>query len=93
MTALIGRYFPARTRISRPAGGSVLWLELSEHIDSAELFERALEQAITVCPGSIFSPTGRYQHFVRLSFGFPWDDSVEAGLRSLGLLVARLSGE
>ena len=41
MTALIGRYFPARTRISRPAGGSVLWLELSEHIDSAELFDRA----------------------------------------------------
>jgi DNA-binding transcriptional MocR family regulator len=93
MTALIGRYFPARTRISRPAGGSVLWLELSEHIDSAELFDRALEQSITVCPGSIFSPTGRYRHFVRLSFGFPWDDAVEAGIRSLGLLVARLSGE
>ena len=93
MTALIGRYFPARTRISRPAGGSVLWLELSEHIDSAELFDRALEQSISICPGSIFSPTGRYRHFVRLSFGFPWDDQVEAGIRSLGMLVARLSGE
>jgi len=93
MTALIGRYFPARTRISRPAGGSVLWLELSEHIDAAELFDRALEQSITICPGSIFSPTGRYGHFIRLSFGFPWSDAVEAGIRALGLLVARSSAE
>lgn len=93
MAALIGRYFPARTRISRPRGGSVLWLELNDAIDSAELFDRALEQSLTICPGSIFSSTGRYRHFIRLSFGFPWNDAVEEGIRNLGLLVARSSGE
>lgn len=93
MAALIGRYFPANTRISRPMGGSVLWLELDKRIDSAELFDLALEKSITICPGSIFSPTGRYRNFIRLSFGFPWSDAVEASIRTLGLLVARVTGE
>ena len=92
MAALIGRYFPADVRISRPMGGSVLWLELDESIDSETLFDRALEESITICPGSIFSPTGRYRNFIRLSYGFPWSEGVEANLRKLGMLVAKSIG-
>jgi DNA-binding transcriptional MocR family regulator len=91
MTALIGRYFPAETRISRPVGGSVLWLELAEQIDSSVLFDRALMESITISPGLVFSPTGRYKNFIRLSFGFPWTDVVENKLERLGRLVAELA--
>lgn len=87
MRALISTDFPDNTRVSQPRGGSVLWLELPK-TNTTRLFERALEHGISVCPGLIFSPTGRYQNFVRLSYGIPWDDTVIAAIRELGEIVS-----
>ena len=90
MQALISRQFPAGIRVSQPRGGSVLWLELPK-INTERLFEMALEQGISICPGKIFSPSGHYQNFIRLSFGIPWDDEIEKAIIQLGDLVARCS--
>ena len=87
MSALVARHFPAGTRVSQPQGGSVLWLELPGDIDSDDLFGRALEDGISICPGTIYSPTSRYRNFIRLSFGHPWTDAFENGVRRLGVLV------
>ena len=87
MQALIAQYFPESTRVSQPRGGSVLWLDMPG-INSVRLFEQALEMDISTCPGNIFSSSGRYQNFTRLSFGIPWDEGVETALRHLGELVA-----
>lgn len=91
MSALIAQHFPGDTRVSQPGGGSVLWLELSPRVDSERLFDAALERSIAICPGLVFSPSRRYRHFIRLSFGFPWSAEVEAGIRTLGELVAQMS--
>jgi DNA-binding transcriptional MocR family regulator len=48
MLAAIGRYFPDQTRVSQPAGGYFLWLELPEQIDSLKLFQMALAQGISI---------------------------------------------
>jgi DNA-binding transcriptional MocR family regulator len=88
MRALIANHFPDSTRVSQPRGGSVLWLELPKS-NSAPLFERALEQGISLCPGMIFSPTGRYQNFIRLSFGLPWNETLENAIRKLGEIVSK----
>ena len=88
MQALIANHFPDNTRVSQPRGGSVLWLELPK-VNSARLFERALEQGISLCPGMIFSPTGRYQNFIRLSFGLPWNETLENAIRKLGEIVLK----
>jgi DNA-binding transcriptional MocR family regulator len=68
-------------RISDPKGGCVLWLELDKSINSAAVFQLALQQNISVSPGTLFSPSNRYQHCIRLSYGLPWSDSVEEGLK------------
>ncbi len=91
MRAGIARYFPPESRISKPVGGSVLWLELPGEVDSEQLFDRAIEQGISIAPGRIFSPCNRYRNFIRLSFGHPWSDTIEDGLRRLGSLVPRLA--
>ena len=67
-------------RISDPKGGCVLWLELDSSINSADVFQLALQQNISVSPGTLFSPSNRYQHCIRLSYGLPWNDRVEEGL-------------
>jgi DNA-binding transcriptional MocR family regulator len=68
-------------RISDPKGGAVLWLEFDKCIDSADVFQMALQKNISVSPGTLFSPSNRYQHCIRLSYGLPWNDKVEEGLK------------
>jgi DNA-binding transcriptional MocR family regulator len=92
MSALVGEYFPTKTRISKPAGGSVLWLELPRNIDSVRLLDEAIDAGISIAPGPIFSPANRYGHFVRLSFGHPWDEQTESAMRWLGRRVTDMSG-
>jgi len=88
MQALITRHFPDQTRVSQPRGGSVLWLELPK-VNSVRLYELALEQGISSTPGTIFSPSGRYQNFLRLSFGVPWNKTIEDAVRQLGELAVK----
>lgn len=89
MAACIERHFPPDTGISRPGGGSVLWLELAGPIDSEGLFDAAMEQCISIVPGNIFSAGTRYDNFIRLSFGHPWSEKIEDGIATLGHLVQR----
>ncbi|HVK98257.1 MAG TPA: PLP-dependent aminotransferase family protein [Dongiaceae bacterium] len=88
MTAAIGQHFPPGTRITQPEGGFVLWVELPERVDSFELAGRALEAGISVAPGPIFSATGKYRNFLRLSCACRWDERTERALLQLGRLIA-----
>ena len=71
VTQAITRYFPEGTKVTRPAGGYVLWVELPPRVDSLELFRRALAEKISIAPGPIFSPKQKFQNFIRLSCGAP----------------------
>ena len=42
---------------------------------------------IRVAPGDMFSNTGHYDHFLRLSCGMPFTDAVEEAYRSLGRMM------
>ncbi len=81
--------FPAGTRVSRPAGGFVLWLELPEPLKSRELLDAALREGICFAPGDVFSASGRYANCLRLSCGHMWDHGLERGIARLGALAAR----
>lgn len=91
MSAMIAEHFPAATRVSRPAGGSVLWLELPKIVSAEQLFDDAIEAGISITPGQIFTPSRRYGNFVRLSFGHPWGERTEWAMRWLGRQVTRLA--
>jgi DNA-binding transcriptional MocR family regulator len=87
MLAAIARYFPAQTRVSQPAGGYFLWLELPPQMDSLKLFQMALAQGISIAPGPIFSPTQRFRNCIRLNYGSPWDETAEKAMETLGRIV------
>lgn len=44
MRYAIASEFPEGTRITRPTGGFVLWVELPKQVDGTELFEKCLAQ-------------------------------------------------
>ena len=89
MTQAVGEYFPDGTRATRPAGGFVLWVELPETVDALALHGQALKHQISIAPGPVFSATGQYRHFIRLSGGYPWSDRTEQALQTLGRLAGR----
>lgn len=88
MRALIAETFPNEVCISRPKGGSVLWVRCRSHIDTQKIFELAISQGVSFAPGVIFSPSGKYKNYMRISFGVPWSDKVEQAITRLGKLVA-----
>jgi DNA-binding transcriptional MocR family regulator len=87
MSRAVERSFPAGTKVSRPAGNFVLWLELPKSVQTSALFDQALENGICFVPGDVFSASGRYRHCLRLSCGHGWDERVEKGVVKLGKLA------
>ncbi len=87
MSAAIARTFPAGTRISRPAGGFVLWVELPPGTDAIAVHRRALAAGISTSPGPIFSASGRFGNMMRINCGHPWSPRIERAVATLGQLV------
>ena len=82
-------HFPADTKISRPEGGFVLWVELNPAVDVFKLRADAMAQHIAIVPGKIFSASCNFSHCLRISFGKPWNDDMDWGLKLLGDLVKK----
>jgi len=80
----IARHFPEGTRVSPPAGGLLLWIELPDGVHGDDLFNAALEAGIKISPGSMFSNGRRFDHFVRLAIGTPYGPAVDEALKWLG---------
>ncbi|AUH53049.1 PLP-dependent aminotransferase family protein [Chromobacterium sp. ATCC 53434] len=80
--------FPAGTRLRRPRGGLLLWVEGPEELDSARLLQAALAESISFAPGMLFSAEPRFGHCLRLNFGQPWDAAQQAAIVRLGRLAA-----
>lgn len=90
MASAVEASFPAETRMSRPAGGFVLWLELPRHFDSRALFDEALEHGICFAPGDVFSASRHFRNCLRLSAGHAWTDRIEEGVHRLGRMAQAL---
>lgn len=87
MTEAVIHYFPEGTKISRPEGGFVIWLELPGDVDSFALARKALEQGVSIAPGPIFSASQKYRQFIRLSCACAWGNRIERALIYLAALV------
>lgn len=83
-TRAVSEYFPAGTRLSRPQGGFMLWIELDERIDTAELYDMAIRQNISIAPGRMFTLQNQYNNCMRLSYGLAWNSKIDNALKYIG---------
>ena len=83
-------HFPQTTRVTRPTGGFVLWVQMPETVDSLVLYKQALQAGITLSPGYLFSPTQRFKNFIRLNAAY-WSEEVERAIIRLGDLAKRIA--
>lgn len=83
-------HFPEGTKVSRPQGGFVLWVQLNKKIDTFKLRAEAMRHHISIVPGRIFSTGSDYSNSLRISFGKPWDNDADWGLMMLGKLMRKM---
>lgn len=88
MSESVMKHFPEGTKVSRPSGGHVLWVELPRNIDSLDLYEKALRKKISFAPGPIFSSRQKYRNFLRLNAA-AWNDNINAAIRTIGALASK----
>ena len=84
------KYFPEDTKVSRPHGGFILWLELNKKVNSFALRTEAMKHKISIVPGKIFSGSNQFSNCIRISFGKPWSDEVDYGLMMLGKMIRKM---
>lgn len=80
--------FPPGTRVSKPTGGFILWVQLPVNLDSRILQARALEKNISIASGSIFSlGHSEYASYFRMNCAIPWSTQAQRALLRLAQLV------
>lgn len=91
MVQAVERHFPTGTKLARPQGGYFLWLELPPHVDTLLLQQQALERGISIAPGPIFSAKREFKNYLRLNFGHPDSQRLDAAMATLGELITQQS--
>jgi DNA-binding transcriptional MocR family regulator len=89
MIDAIMTHFPKKTRVTRPKGGFVLWVQMPENVDSLVLYKQALRSGITLSPGYLFSPSQRFKNFIRLNAAH-WTEEIERAIVRLGDLIKNI---
>lgn len=86
MRQAVLREFPPDTRVTRPTGGYLLWIQLPGAMDAYALYRRSLREGVAIMPGHLFSAADRYHDFIRLNAAF-WSPEAERAVRRLGRMV------
>ncbi len=89
MSQAVCTYFPAETKMTRPQGDFVLWLELPTEFEALVLYEEALAHNIQIAPGVMFSPSENYRNCFLLNCGLPWSSKIEQAMQTIGTLCKR----
>ncbi|HEV3430384.1 MAG TPA: PLP-dependent aminotransferase family protein [Paraburkholderia sp.] len=87
----ISASFPEGTRFTPPSGGMAFWIELPAGVDSMAMFDAALAERIRIMPGTVFSNSGRFERFIRVSCPGPDPQSADAALARIGAIAHRLA--
>ncbi|MGA0609558.1 PLP-dependent aminotransferase family protein [Caldimonas sp. KR1-144] len=88
---LIAQSFPKGTRVTDPAGGYILWVELPQAVDSIALFHACVDEGICIAPGTMFSTSERFRHCIRLGVGGHWDEARRSALQRVGRIAAAMA--
>jgi DNA-binding transcriptional MocR family regulator len=87
LTALEAQ-MPEGVTWTRPEGGMFIWLELPNHINSADLLAQSLEsERVAFVPGHAFFADGSGRNTMRLSFSRTDEVSINEGIMRLGRLI------
>lgn len=90
MLEALRTHMPEGVAWTEPAGGFVVWLTVPDGVDTDELAQQAMDEAVAFVPGSVFySDKTRGRNNLRLSFSGVQDENIAPGVQRLGTLLRR----
>lgn len=89
LLAALNQYWQFNFKYTVPDGGIALWVELPAHIDSLALYHQAIEHQIVITPGNLFTNSGAYSNYIRLSFAHEIKNERLVALKVLAKLITK----
>ncbi|MCG8689014.1 MAG: PLP-dependent aminotransferase family protein, partial [Desulfobacterales bacterium] len=90
--AAIHRYFPDNIKMTSPAGGLSIWIELPSGLHGKDVYLAARKQGISILPGFLCSSFDTFDRFIRIGYGGCWSETMEVGIRDIGRIVSHMAG-
>lgn len=70
-------------RFTQASGGLSMWVEMDESVDTQKAYNDILSYGIILTPGPLFSASGLYKNYLRLSFAQPVTERRETAFHTL----------
>ena len=83
MLNTLEKYMPKEVKWSKPSGGMFLWLVLPPHLDTKEIFMKAIEHNVAYVTGRPFHCDNSGGNTLRLNYSFPSIEQIEIGIKQL----------
>ena len=93
MVACLKKYLPEGCELTPTEGGMFLWVTLPKGIRSVDLYRKALERGVAICPGDPFYETQRDVSTFRVNYSNSTDEAIEKGIKILGEVCAEMIAE
>jgi 2-aminoadipate transaminase len=84
MIGAIGRYFPEEFSHTNPEGGLFIWGEFKTPIDTAAMFDEAINRNVAYVQGQAFYANGTGANSIRLNFSNENPETIELAIKILG---------
>ena len=83
LMSLLSTHWSDQIRYTQAQGGISMWVELDESINTQHSYNKVLEHGVIMTPGSLFSASGQYKNFLRLSYIHPLTEKRQAAVKKL----------
>ncbi len=83
MLKLFDAEMPAGVKWTTPTGGLFLFVTLPEHMDSLDVFKKAVEDKVAFVPGTNFYCDHKGLNTIRVNFSYVLKDQLEEGVMRL----------
>lgn len=77
---------------TNPEGGMFIWATVPEHIDTAKLFTRAVEEGVAFVPGESFFSGEAPKNTMRLNYTNATPEQIDEGMQRLARALTRYEG-
>lgn len=87
MISCFKKYMPAGITWTEPQGGLFLFVTLPSHLDSDEIFKKAIEKNVAFVAGSSFFCNNSGHNTMRINFSFSNKEEIEEGVKRLSWVI------
>ncbi len=80
-------HFPDEVKWNRPEGGMFIWAELPKHVDTREMFEKAVDEKVAYVVGDAFYVDDGGNNTMRLNYTHSSEEEIKRGIKALSKVI------